>query len=81
MDIASLIILGRVLWPKYFDVKTWQKEEAERKGFFDIPPAIVAPEDVAKIEPVFAFNQQFASKSECRIFAHKLGILVPEKCR
>jgi hypothetical protein len=80
MDITSIFILGRVLWPRYFDVKTWQQEEAERKGFFDIPIAIVDPEDVAKIEPVFAFNQQFASKSECRIFAHKLGIAPPRVC-
>ena len=79
MDITSIFILGRVLWPRYFDVKTWQQEEAERKGFFDIPIAEREPE--AKIEPVFAFNQQFASKSECRMFAHELGILVPEKCR
>lgn len=80
MDIASLIILGRVLWPKYFDVKTWQKEEAEQKGFFDIPPTIIAPEDVPRAEEVTVGTLTFASKSECRIYFRKLGIGAPPQC-
>ena len=70
MDLALLVIAAKVFLGK----------EGPTPTFFDLPPEIIAAEDVPRAEVVTIGNLTFASKSECRIYFSKLGLKAPPQC-
>ena len=70
MDLALLVIAAKVFLGK----------EGPTPTFFDLPPEIIAPEDVPEAETVTIGGRTFKSKSECRIYYHKLGLGTPPQC-